>query len=247
MKSALASAALLVLGCVSASAADLGARPYTKAPAVVDVGYNWTGFYIGGHAGYAWAPASYTHNETAGVGGAIVTSVGYGPEPAGFTGGAQVGYQYQFSNRFVVGVEGAYSWFDQSASAAVIAAPPRTRATTVGDIWSVAGRLGYAFGASLLYVKGGYANSELKFSNTLNATGAVLGQSSTRVDGFVVGTGLEYGFARNWSVAGEYNYYGFDVGRQQQALGGVAVAAYNDAIDFNIHQVLVKLNYRFGG
>ena len=95
-------------------------------------------------------------------------------------------------------------------------------------------------------MKGGYANSELKFSNTLNATGAVLGQSSTRVDGFVVGTGLEYGFAE-LERGGRVQLLSFDVGRQQQALGGVAVAAYNDAIDFNIHQVLVKLNYRFGG
>ena len=54
-------------------------------------------------------------------------------------------------------------------------------------------------------------------------------------------------FTPNWSVAGEYNFYSFDAGRQQQALGGVPVAAFNDAIDFNIHQVLVKLNYRFGG
>jgi opacity protein-like surface antigen len=36
-----------------ASAADLAARPYTKAPAMVAV-YDWTGFYIGGNAGYSW-------------------------------------------------------------------------------------------------------------------------------------------------------------------------------------------------
>ncbi|HKF93321.1 MAG TPA: porin family protein, partial [Gammaproteobacteria bacterium] len=30
----------------SASAADLGARPYTRAPAPVAAAYNWTGFYI---------------------------------------------------------------------------------------------------------------------------------------------------------------------------------------------------------
>jgi outer membrane immunogenic protein len=35
-----------------ASAADLAARPYTKAPAMVAV-YDWTGFYIGGNAGYS--------------------------------------------------------------------------------------------------------------------------------------------------------------------------------------------------
>ena len=40
----------------SASAADLGARPYTKAPAPVAPAYNWTGFYIfGGGGGGIWA------------------------------------------------------------------------------------------------------------------------------------------------------------------------------------------------
>ena len=40
----------------SASAADLGARPYAKAPVAVAPAYNWTGFYIfGGGGGGIWA------------------------------------------------------------------------------------------------------------------------------------------------------------------------------------------------
>ena len=240
-------AAIVVISATGAQAADLPARTYTKAPALVESIYNWTGFYVGGHVGYAWSPVSYTHNETAGVGGAILNSVGYNPEPAGFTGGGQIGYNYQFANRFVLGIEASYSYFDESASASVVAAPPRTRTTSVSDIWSVSGRLGYAFSNALVYVKGGYANAELSFSNTLNATGAVLGQSSTRADGYVLGAGLEYAITPNWSVAGEYNFYDFNPGNQQQTLNGAPVAAFNSGIDFNIHQVLVKLNYRFGG
>lgn len=38
----------------AASAADLGARPYTKAPAYMESMFNWTGFYVGGHIGGAW-------------------------------------------------------------------------------------------------------------------------------------------------------------------------------------------------
>ena len=34
-------------------AADLGARTYTKAPALAPVS-NWSGFYIGGNLGYGW-------------------------------------------------------------------------------------------------------------------------------------------------------------------------------------------------
>ena len=48
-----AAAFTAALGAGAASAADLAARPYTKAPAFVDSIYNWGGFYIGGHIGGA--------------------------------------------------------------------------------------------------------------------------------------------------------------------------------------------------
>ena len=50
MKKLVIAAAALVVGTVSASAADLAARPYTKAPVAAAV-YDWTGFYIGAQAG----------------------------------------------------------------------------------------------------------------------------------------------------------------------------------------------------
>src|SRR5664279_1311398 len=53
----LGTVALIALGAtVPALAADLAARPYTKAPAYVAAPiYNWTGFYIGGHVGGAFS------------------------------------------------------------------------------------------------------------------------------------------------------------------------------------------------
>ena len=48
------SAAIISLFATSAFAADLAPRPYTKAPVIVDPGYNWTGFYLGANAGYGW-------------------------------------------------------------------------------------------------------------------------------------------------------------------------------------------------
>src|SRR5258708_22863379 len=47
----LATVALVALGMAPAVAADLAARPYTKAPAIAPI-YNWTGFYIGAMGGY---------------------------------------------------------------------------------------------------------------------------------------------------------------------------------------------------
>src|SRR3954454_21920869 len=45
------------LSATSALAADMAPR-YTKAPAAVAIVYDWTGFYIGGNAGYSWGRAS---------------------------------------------------------------------------------------------------------------------------------------------------------------------------------------------
>jgi outer membrane immunogenic protein len=57
MKRILLGAAALAALAAPAFAADMPARPYTKAPAYTapQVVYNWTGFYIGGHVGGAFA------------------------------------------------------------------------------------------------------------------------------------------------------------------------------------------------
>ena len=54
----LGTVALMALGA-SASAADLAPR-YTKAPAMLDAAYNWTGFYIGLNAGAASTDGNLT-------------------------------------------------------------------------------------------------------------------------------------------------------------------------------------------
>ena len=54
-------AASAIIGMAGASAADLPARTYTKAPAmVVDPAYNWTGFYVGVNGGYGWQDPTVT-------------------------------------------------------------------------------------------------------------------------------------------------------------------------------------------
>lgn len=51
---ALAVTTVISLFGTNAVAADLAARPYAKAPVMVDPGYNWSGFYVGGNVGYSW-------------------------------------------------------------------------------------------------------------------------------------------------------------------------------------------------
>jgi len=94
----LGTVALVALGAtVPALAADLAARPYTKAPAYAAPIYNWTGFYVGGHIGGAFGG----NNSFAGV---STNNDGR------FLGGVQVGADYQFAPNWVLGIEGQYSW-----------------------------------------------------------------------------------------------------------------------------------------
>ena len=67
MKKFLLSTAALVALAAPALAADLPARPYTKAPAYTApaVVYNWTGFYIGGHVGGAFGGDSSISGSSA--------------------------------------------------------------------------------------------------------------------------------------------------------------------------------------
>src|SRR5712691_7255649 len=95
----LGTVALVAVGAaVPALAADLAARPYTKAPAyVAQPIYNWTGFYIGGHLGGAFAgDNSFNGND------------------GRFLGGVQGGADYQFAPSWVVGIEAQYSWLSNS-------------------------------------------------------------------------------------------------------------------------------------
>ena len=205
----LATAAFALLsGVTSASAADLAARPYTKAPAMVPAAiYNWTGFYIGGHVGGAFRGNS---NNVLSAGG----------NDGRFMGGGQIGFDTQFAPNWVFGIEANYSFIDTNSAIAN------------RGLGSVTGRLGYTWGPSLLYVKGGYAWADSRFTNGFAGDGGR--------DGYTVGGGLEYLFSQNWSGKIEYQYY--DFGTMNAIAPGLpaAVGFRNDE-----HTVKAGLNYRF--
>src|SRR6267154_886104 len=130
----LGTVALVALGAtVPALAADLAARPYTKAPAYAQPIYNWTGFYIGGHLGGAFGG----DNSLTGSDGR-------------FLGGLQGGADYQFAPNWVIGIEAQYSWLGSNDGSRLF--PLGTLVSSNGDqIGSVTGRFGYTWGPALLY------------------------------------------------------------------------------------------------
>src|SRR5258707_1235125 len=95
MKKILIGAAALAAFAGPAFAADMPARTYSKAPVYTAPAliYNWTGFYIGGHLGGAFAGDNSLQGSD-----------------ARFLGGVQAGFDYQFAPNWVLGAEAQYSW-----------------------------------------------------------------------------------------------------------------------------------------
>lgn len=212
---------LIALGLLAttsiASAADLPARTYTKAP-IVSPAYNWTGFYIGAMGGYGWSDSQGMDLK------------------GGFAGGT-LGYNWQGAGSpWVFGIEAEGAWSDIGQTAGIVGL--LTVGTKIEGFGSVSGRIGYAFDNVLVYGKGGVGFA----SNEVNV--AVLGvnfnDSKTHV-GYSVGAGVEVGFARNWSVKAEYLYAGY--GSEDYF---VSTAGFLRSGDIEVQTVKVGLNYRFG-
>ena len=229
MKKVLLGAAALIALAAPAAAADMTARTYSKTPAytVPAVVYNWTGFYIGGHLGGAFAGDNSLQSSD-----------------ARFMGGVQGGFDYQFAPNWVLGAEAQYSWLGGGNNNGVLF-PAGTLVTgsSNNQLGSVTGRLGYTWGPALLYGKGGYAWRD---SNNIGVTIAGVPQAfattGNQKDGYTVGAGLEYMFAPNWSAKAEYQYYNF--GSTTFTAGPPAIVGTRFRDDE--HTVKVGLNYRFG-
>jgi outer membrane immunogenic protein len=197
----LATVALVALGATApALAADLAARPYTKAPAYAAPIYNWTGFYIGGHIGGAFSSNNNFNGLATGNNG-----------NGRFLGGLQGGADYQFAPNWVIGAEAEYSWLGSNNSSVIFPGTPAPFVYTNNQrgIGSVTGRIGYTWGPGLLYVKGGYAFADNNESVTSGGAPVGFAFNNGHSNGYTVGAGLEYMFAQNWSAKIEYQYYNF--------------------------------------
>ena len=201
----------------AASAADLPARPYAKAPpAAVVAAYNWSGFYLGAMGGYGWE-----------------TDAGSG----GF-GGGTVGYNWQLpGSQFVFGVEvdaaGASikDRFSFDDGGILI-----TQENKINSFGSVTGRAGFAIDAALLYAKGGFAwaNAKTSFTDGIDT----FSDSQTHT-GYTIGGGLEYLFTPSWSAKAEYMYT--SLGSETYNFGGQPL----DSGSFDFHTIKVGVNYHF--
>jgi outer membrane immunogenic protein len=229
----------------SASAADLAARPYAKAPVpMIAAVYDWSGFYIGLNGGGATSRECWTITSNAGV--PIVPNASEGCHNAtGGLAGGQIGYRWQTAN-WVLGVEAQGDWANLTGSNASLAVLiPATNRTKIDGIGLLTGQVGYAWNNVLWYVKGGGAVVDERFRTFIIPGAAIDSATDTRWGG-AIGTGVEVGFAPNWSVGVEYDHL-FMGTRNINALTPLGAFSTTDRIRQDVDLGTVRVNYRWGG
>jgi outer membrane immunogenic protein len=210
---------LASVGAIAIAGSAFAAEPppvYVPPPPI----FTWTGLYLGGQIGYAWARDNGDIiNPAPGIPG-LPSSIflPFTLNPNGVIGGAHAGYILQIpgwnwfsSSGVVIGLEGDVDGTSLSRTRVAGAFPPffqpslEAQATVQG---SIRARLGIAWDRLLVYATGGAVFADFTTDyNTLPLGG--LDQITSTRSGWTVGGGLEYAFTNNWSLRAEYRYSDF--------------------------------------
>ena len=228
---------------VSAFAADLPARTYTKAPPMM-AAYDWSGFYVGANGGYGSSSNCWALNQVG------TTSLGTIPDgchdATGGVAGGQVGYRWQ-TGALVAGLEGQGNWADLRGSSLSAALGSTVTNQSKIDAFSLfTGQFGYAWNNTLLYVKSGLAVTDNKYQGITTATGAAFDAASETRVGYSAGVGLEYGFTPNWSLAVEYDHFFMFNSANNLNTIGTSTLSRVESNQQDVDLVTARLNYHFG-
>jgi outer membrane immunogenic protein len=187
--------------------------------------YNWTGLYVGVHAGWASSDISTS----------LANRVQ--PDTDGGTIGGHIGYNWQFpSSNLVIGIEGDISALSLDA-VAPCANPAFACGTDVKQQSSIRGRLGLASGRSLFYITGGAAFADFDGFTRVVATGVTFPGGTSR-SGWVAGLGIEYALTNNLILGLEYLHADFGTKDHTYDISYPAISLSTD-------QVRGRLSYKF--
>lgn len=260
----LGSVAAAALFAGSAFAADLPVRAAAPAPVLMAAPiFSWTGFYVGVNAGYAGDKFEYPFSGDVALG--REDTFAYGGKPSitssGGVFGGQVGYNWQFANRWVLGLEADYQWANIEGRVNIngfldpIGDANLSAGSEVTGFGTVRARLGYGWDRALFYVTGGWAYGTVKSSGSISVCGnnnnclidGGLSRRTSNSSGWTLGAGLEYALTNNVSFKTEYLYV--DLGKKNLYSAvydfGKGATARLDA-ETRFHVVRAGLNYRFG-
>jgi len=189
--------AALTLFAQAAAAADLAPPMFSSSSFQIPW---WTGFYIGGEAGYAWGKDTTTEFATA-----TNTFTGFDPtyNIKSAVGGLYAGYNYQIGWA-VLGIESDIEAADIRGGFDSLTAGG---AGTTRIDWqgSFRARLGYATDKAMFYGTGGLAFANISHTYSSLMTGVAETSDGVRT-GWTAGAGIEIALMTNVLARVEYRY-----------------------------------------
>jgi outer membrane immunogenic protein len=246
-KLALAVVAACLSFAGSASAADLAARPYTKAPPpVVAAVYDWTGIYVGGAVGGIWNDTSGNFYNAPGFGWSTGSH-------SDWIAGGFAGIQKQWNN-VVFGIEGGWNGVGNGWGSTLgngIAGPCGFVAGTencqarISDIGYIGGRLGFAWDRWMIYGQGGYARAHINTQGTFVATGVAFSQASADHDGWYAGLGFDYAVLDYLILGVDYKHYEFDSNNHNCNTACLAPFTDNRSVSAKADSVMGRISFKF--
>lgn len=248
-----------------AALAGLVAVTSTVAVARADDVFNWSGFYIGGHAGYGFGTLSNTESGMLtdgtlfGIPGTYDPAEYFSGEDSafdfdGFFGGAQIGYNAAFDH-FLVGIETDLDWSGIETSYRLLGSadgPTYDSEASLDWFGTLRARLGVTADRLLFYVTAGlaYGGGSADLTVTPGVPGNFAGDpfsaSASRTHwGYAVGAGIEAALTQRVTVRLEYLY--IDLGKQDYVFefpdSNGSVVYGTSSISENM--IRAGLNYRF--
>ena len=232
---------------------SIAALALMAVPAVSDETHNWSGLYLGAHAGYAWGNVDVRD-----------TDGGVNPGPFDYTangafGGGTVGANWQIGP-FVMGPEVDLGYMNLTGSSTIPSSDPNyhQNLTLDGGFYAVAGgRVGVAFGNALIYGKGGWAFYDGQAEQATTKT-YYTPTGTDPFSGFAYGGGLEYALRGGWSVKAEFLHFNFGTQGGVQEKTSIPVLPepddgtligdkFHNTHDLSADTVKIGINYKFGG
>ena len=246
------------------SAATAAHFPRQGAPAPPAPIYDWSGFYIGAHAGYRWADASFSGAGYAlqGLGrAAVIPELNASFRSNGELIGVQAGLNFMISPSVLAVVEGDWSWASAKGSIASTVSGAlsdglvflRQSASELTLTWqaTIRGQLGVVNGPWLFYGTAGVAFINAKWSETAILSFDCLVfplATATWTDrqiltGFIISVGIEYMYATNWIARIEYLYENFG---DFSVRHNFDFASHIGKLDIgDVHKLRVAISYKF--
>lgn len=200
--------------------------------------FNWSGFYVGGYAGYGWGRTTSTDiGDSAGTPWYVLGSK-TSAKPDSFVGGGQAGFNVQSGN-WVWGAEADFGSLRLSGHKGIYGGDTFVTTDSSYDA-TFRARFGYAVDRSLFFVTGGGILANFN-SMVSRPTTAFFTTDTGSQWGWTIGGGWEYALDAVWSIKAEYLYY--DVAKKQVNSGP---GGNRWDIENTGNLVRLGINYKFG-